>query len=47
VQPRRFVLLDDEAVALALEPATARLLRFRKVALPVAGVDVELAVRLA
>src|SRR5262249_30842168 len=41
VQPRRVVLLDDEAIALALELSPARLLRLREVALAVVGLDVE------
>src|SRR5437868_11613709 len=41
VQPRGIVLLDDEAVAFALEPAAARFLRLREVALLVIGLDIE------
>ncbi len=45
VQPGRLVLLHDEAVALPLELAPPGLLRLRKVALAVVGLDVELAAR--
>src|SRR5690348_9944995 len=43
VQARRLVLLDDEAVALALELAALGLLRLGEVALAIIGRDVELA----
>src|SRR6059058_5807729 len=41
VQPRGVVLLDHEAVALALELAPLGLFGLREIALPVVGVDVE------
>ena len=41
MEPRGVVLLDDEAVAFALEPAALGLLRLREIALPVVGLDVE------
>src|SRR6185437_7615051 len=41
VQPRGLVLLDDEAVTLALELAALGLLRLGEVALAVVGCDIE------
>src|SRR5947208_6123646 len=41
MQPRRLVLLDDEAVALALQLAALGLLGLRKVALAIIGLDVQ------